>query len=262
MIGTGIQKLDGGLMTRIWGKSELEFALLWIAGYVTGNSLSSVFSDLLKINDCANAVFSLSTSLFLLIWVSKNGLRERYGLCKARLPASRFLWYIPLIILISRNLWCGVEVPLPTADTIFSVCNMIGVGFIEELLFRGILFQAVSRSGVKKGVVISSVLFGLGHIVNLFNGHGMDFAENMRQIIFAIAFGFLCVIIFCRGKTIWPCVLTHAAFNITGIFSKTTGAENQIFQDVAVLLLVIGYAWWMARKVPEGSAAPSRERPS
>lgn len=225
-----------------------------------GNSQGAELSNMLGIKDCATAVINLGLGLFLFFWIRKNGLMERYGLCKTKLPASRFLWYIPLIILASRNLWNGVAVNLPTVDTVFRVFNMIGVGYIEELLFRGFLFQAVSRNSAKKGIVISSVSFGLGHIVNLINGREMELAENLWQIIFALAFGFLCVTIFYRGGTLWPCILTHAFFNVTSVFSKETGATDpvQILQNAVILLLMIGYIWVLSRMLPEGKVCRFR----
>ena len=46
--------------------------------------------------------------------------------------------------------------------------------------------------------MVSSVTFGLGHIINLINGSGMGLAENLVQIFFAVLIGFLYVIIFRR----------------------------------------------------------------
>ena len=238
-------------MTKLWEKNELGFALLWIAIYVTGNSLSAQLSDTLGIKYCATTVFNLCASLFLFFWIRKYGLMGRYGLCKAALPGRRLLWYIPLVILASKNLWNGVAAGLSATDTVLSACNMVGVGFLEELLFRGFLFRAVSRNGVKTGIIISSISFGLGHMVNLVNGRGMSLAENLWQVSFAVAFGFLFVTLFYRGGTLWPCILTHAAFNITSLFSKEVDftLPAQMLQNAATLLLIVGYTW-LAAKTP------------
>lgn len=250
-------------MLRIWGKSEFRFALLWITIYITGNSLAAELSGALGIKHCAAAVFHLGMSLFLLFWIRKNGLMVWYGLCKTEAPAAKFLWYIPLVILVSRNLWNGVAAAHPFADAFFSVCSMIGAGFLEELLFRGFLFRAVSRNGVKRGAVISSVSFGLIHIFNLSNGSGSEFAENIWQVVFATAFGFLCVTIFYRGKTLWPCILTHAAFNAASVFVKEPEIPGpvQILQNAAALALVAGYTWILTRTLPKGDADPNFEHP-
>lgn len=259
----GGYRVDAGIMIRIWKKSELRFALLWIAAYMMGNSLTAGFSGLLEIKSCAAAVFHLGASLFLLLWLGKNGLMARYGLCKTEMPAGRFLWYVPLVVLVSRNLWNGVTAPPSAMDAVFSVCSMAGAGFLEELLFRGFLLRAASRGGVKRGVAVSSVSFGLAHIVNLSGGRGTGLAETIWQIIFATAFGFLCAIILCRGKTLWPCIFTHAAFNAASVFAKEAGDADpaRLLQDAAALALVIGYAWFLTGSLPGADADPGGERP-
>ena len=63
------------------------------------------------------------------------------------------------------------------------VIKMLCVGLLEELIFRGFLFKAMCRESIRWAVVVSSVTFGLGHILNLVNGSGMSLAENLVQII-------------------------------------------------------------------------------
>lgn len=90
---------------------------------------------------------------------------------------------------------------------------MLCVGFIEEVIFRGFLFKAIAKDNLKSAIIISSVTFGVGHLVNLFNRSGMDLVSNLCQICFAIAVGFLLVTIFYRGGSLLPCIITHSAIN-------------------------------------------------
>ncbi len=68
---------------------------------------------------------------------------------------------------------------------------MIFVGFLEEIIFRGFLFRGIAKDNLKEAVIISSVTFGIGHIVNLLNGY--DILKNSIQIVFAVAVGFMLV---------------------------------------------------------------------
>ena len=43
---------------------------------------------------------------------------------------------------------------------------MLCVGFMEEVIFRGLLFKAIAKDNAKMAIVISSVTFGLGHVLN------------------------------------------------------------------------------------------------
>lgn len=73
---------------------------------------------------------------------------------------------------------------------------MINVGFIGKILFRGFLFKAIEKESVKKAIIIiiSILTFGIGHIVNLFNGQ--DTLNTIIQIIYALSLGYLFVMIF------------------------------------------------------------------
>lgn len=54
------------------------------------------------------------------------------------------------------------------------------------------------------------------------NGSGAGIAENLFQATGAIAIGFLFVVLFYRGESMLPCILTHAAINITSAFANET----------------------------------------
>ncbi len=69
---------------------------------------------------------------------------------------------------------------------------------MEEVIFRGFLFKAICKTNVKQAIIISSVTFGFGHIVNLLNGR--DIPETLIQICYAVAIGFLFYNYFYKGK--------------------------------------------------------------
>ncbi len=73
-------------------------------------------------------------------------------------------------------------------DALLYVISMCCVGFLEEVIFRGLLFRAMEKENLKRAIIVSSLTFGLGHIVNLFNGSGKDLVSNMIQIVFAVSF--------------------------------------------------------------------------
>lgn len=86
---------------------------------------------------------------------------------------------------------------------------MINVGFIEEILFRVFLFKAIEKESVKKAIIIiiiSTLTFGIGHIVNLFNGQ--DTLNTIIQIIYALSLGYLFVMIFYKSNSLVPCIIT------------------------------------------------------
>jgi len=112
---------------------------------------------------------------------------------------------------------------------------MLCVGFLEEIIFRGFLFKAMSRDSIKSAIIVSSVTFGIGHIINLINGSGMGLVANLCQVVYAIAFGFLFVIIFHRGGSLLPCIMTHSTVNALSVFS--TAPETAAVEIVTALIL-------------------------
>ena len=216
--------------------------------YCVAMSVFDEISRSIGIENSASAVFAVAVSLFLYYWLKKEGKLERFGLCKPAAPAKAFLFYIPLIVITSKNLWGGAEIHYGALVTLFFVIKMLCVGFLEELIFRGFLFKAMSHSSIKWAVVVSSVTFGLGHIINLINGSGMGLAENLIQIFFAVLIGFLYVIIFYRGGSLWPCVISHGVFNSLSAFS----AEGESLIYLAILcVLTVAYAVVLLRTLPK-----------
>jgi len=77
----------------------------------------------------------------------------------------------------------------------------------EEMLFRGVIYTWLRRWGVILATVISAVVFGLFHGVNV-------------VLPAAIVLGALNAILYERSGSIWPAVVAHAVNN-TLIFATT-----------------------------------------
>ena len=210
------------MMNRLYEKNELLFSLVWIAVYVLGLSAADNLSKLLGMEKIITVLVSILMSVILFVWMQNNDLFRKYGLCRPQIPASKMLYYIPLIFMISVNLWYGVSMNLSIAETVFYIISMLAVGFLEEIIFRGLLFQAMCKDGVKTAVIVSSITFGMGHIVNLFNGSGADLLSNVLQVGYAIAVGFLFTIIFYKTKSLLACIGTHSVLNALSVFGNET----------------------------------------
>ena len=240
-------------MKKIYEKNELTFALVWIMVYCVLQSLANPLNKVIGIEYAASAAFCVLQALVLFTFIRKNNLQKRYGLCKSPVPAYRFLYFVPLLILASGNLWNGAAVNYTTAETVCRVVCMLCVGFLEEVIFRGLLFRAIVKDNIKSAIVISSVTFGIGHIINLFNGSGMDLLDNLCQIVFAIAAGFLLVTIFYRGGRLFPCIAVHSAINTLGTFANDTTltTEMHLLHLAVLIAITVTYTLILIRILPE-----------
>ena len=230
-------------MKKLYEKNELTFAIVWIVAYCVLQSLANPLNKVIGIEYAVNAAFCIAQSIVIFVFIRKNNLMKKYGLCKSAVPAWRFLFYLPLIILASGNLWNGVAVNYTLMDMICHIVCMLCVGFLEEVIFRGLLFTAIAKDNAKSAIVISSVTFGIGHIINLFNGSNMNLVSNLCQIVFAIAVGFLLVTIFYYGGSLLPCILFHSAINTLSTFANDANITTEMHLIHLGILIAITVAY-------------------
>ncbi|MBQ4091877.1 MAG: CPBP family intramembrane metalloprotease, partial [Firmicutes bacterium] len=166
-------------MNKLYLKSEIWFAVFWILLYVVGTSIAENISRAVGVESSVTFVYLALLSALLIFWLVKNGRTAQYGLCRPTLPGKKCLFYIPLLLIISVNLWFGFHQNLSPLESAFAVGSMLFVGFAEEIIFRGFLFKAMSKDSLKTAVIVSSLTFGIGHIVNLFNGSGAELLPNL-----------------------------------------------------------------------------------
>ena len=241
------------MMKKLYEKSEICFAIAWIIVYVvlvsTGDNISAEIGVLKSVT----LPILLVLSAILVLFIKRNRLFEKYGLCKSEIPASKMLFYIPLIILLTANLWYGVTRNVSPLETILHILSMLCVGVLEEMIFRGFLFHAMAKNGVKSAIIVSSVTFGIGHLVNLVNGSGTELLPNILQVIYAVAAGFAFVMIYYKTKSLVPCIITHSIFNGLSIFANETvmTMQKQMISGVLIAVIAGGYALYIGLAVKE-----------
>lgn len=241
------------MIKKLYEKSEIWFAVVWIIAYTVLASIGDNISVDIGIIKIVTLPILIILSAILFIFVKKNGLSEKYGLCKPEIPASRMLFYIPLIVLMTENLWRGVTMNDSPLEALLRVLSMLCVGFLEEMIFRGFLFNAMVKDGVKSAIIVSSVTFGLGHIVNLFNGSGAELLPNIIQVIYAVAIGFAFVMIYYKTKSLLPCIVTHSIMNAANTFNNEAADTSQIIIIRCAVIAIIagGYALYITLMVKD-----------
>jgi membrane protease YdiL (CAAX protease family) len=236
------------MLKKLYEKSEIWFAVAWIIAYIVLASTGDNISADLGIDKIVTLPILIALSAILYFFVRKNGLTEKYGLCKPKLPAAEMLYYIPLLVLLMANLWYGVAMNMLPLETVLYILSMFCVGFLEELIFRGLLFQAMAKDGVKTAIIVSSVTFGIGHIVNLINGSGAELLPNLLQVMYAVAIGFAFVMIYWKTKSMMPCIIVHSVFNGLSAFANEAvmTPRRQIISGVLLAVIAGGYALYLA----------------
>ncbi len=232
-------------LKELYQKHELACAIFWIVVYTV------CVGNLRKLGDDSPVLMIglIVISLLMFLFVRLTGTTEYYGLAGWAKNSRAMLWFLPLWIVASLNLWNGIEPDYPMPGLLYAAVMMTFVGFAEELIFRGFLFKAILKDGsVKTAIIVSSVTFGLGHILNLFVGQ--DLVETLNQVVFAVAVGFLFTMAFYKGGSLWPCILAHSFIDVSSKFAPDDDPlALNIVLHVLVLVLAVAYCLYLAKRV-------------
>ena len=216
-------------MNKIFEKYETLFSMLLIMIYILVNSVCvQNFGYTSSVSFVVNTILS-ACLVGIVLSLKKSAY---YGFTKVR-NLKKYVYFIPLAVIISVNLWSGFNINNTISEIIFHTLTMINIGFIEELIFRGFLFRMMEKSNIKSAIIVSAVTFGMGHIVNLLNG--AELIPTLMQICYATAIGYLFVIIFHKSKSLVPCIITHCLVNSLSIFN----VDNTLSLYIAPVFLTM-----------------------
>lgn len=229
-------------MRKLYEKKEILFAVLWIALYcIILGTIRGYFGDESIYMLIALLVFTAG----IIAFVKVNHLEEKYGLAGWPKDMKRYLFFIPMWILATGNIWDGFAPSYQGAELVIAALSMILVGFVEEMIFRGFLFRAMlGEDKTIVAIIVSAVTFGMGHIINLFTGQA-DF-ETVIQIIFAISWGFILTMVCYKSGSIIPCIIAHSMIDVLSLF----GADNKMVDWVyigATIIITILYCIYLSK---------------
>lgn len=235
---------NGDFMNKIFEKHETLFCMMLIFIYIAVNSVCvQNFGYTSSVSFIVDTILSVCL-VSIVLSLKKSAY---YGFTKVR-NLKKYLYFIPLAVIVSVNLWNGFNTNNSASEIVFHILTMINIGFIEELIFRGFLFKMMAKNSIKSAIIVSSLTFGIGHIVNLLNG--ADLIPTLMQICYATAIGYLFVIIFHKSKSLIPCIVTHCLVNSLSIFN----VENTLSLYMAPIFLTIiplAYAIYLNKKIIE-----------
>ena len=114
------------------------------------------------------------------------------------------------------------------------------VGFFEETAFRGVVFLGLlrknpeSRAWAFASIALSSVIFGVVHLINIFESSPV---AVLMQIGYSALIGAMCAVVLMKTANLWLCVVIHGLFNFCGAVVPRCG-EGEIWDAFTVILTV------------------------
>jgi len=161
-------------------------------------------------------------------------------------PRVLWLFWLPFLTALA-NLVGGLR-PVDPGRALTFLALALAVGLVEEVFFRGLMLRPLLKRGLWRAVLVSTVLFGLMHSLNV--AAGWNALAVALQISYALAIGFGYAALVIRTGVIWPLVLAHALTDLFGYLGANTltieaapsTIEVVISLGVIVIYVVYGVA--------------------
>jgi membrane protease YdiL (CAAX protease family) len=148
------------------------------------------------------------------------------------------------------------------------------IAVAEESIFRGIILQTLLPKGVLRAIFLSSLIFALLHVGNLFAGLPWTYVSG--QVLFTFGDGMAYAVMRVRTGSIWPAIILHGLTDFSALaFTATTGIKpspllSELLAGGSICSVYLIYAAialrpsklreLRARFQPETRSSPSRGR--
>lgn len=256
--------------------------IVYMAIYLAAGWVGARFAGHLVTDDLLSSVGSVFFQLTLALVVggvvlvafsSYMGWTQEL-FARQRIYKSWWMWLGPIVALLPVVLRViGIDWG-QRAIAIVALVLVSGlmIGFVEELLFRGIAVKMMRDGGHGEWVVaaLTSLLFALSHSVNLLSGQsittvaptvGYTFAFGVLMYLTLRSVGFLVAAMVVHGLTDPTTILATGGIDT---ITSTSGASTEIMNLAGLataLLIVAGFVLliFIRGKVSESDSAASRE---
>ncbi len=189
---------------------------------------------LLLLSESGAAVIGFLTLTGAGYWRKKQTCRINL-LSGIRLGRPVLIWAMLLAsLIIIGQLSLGAK--WVAADSwIYFLFYLLAVGIFEEFIFRGVLleslldFFAFSRKGIWKAAVVSSLIFGFYHLINVLAGASVS--ASLFQAFCASVTGFFLAALYIRTRNILVCVFYHAFWDGCVAISLLLGSTELVNEN-------------------------------
>lgn len=189
--------------------------------------------------------FMLISLVIPIIYILKKKINiEKLGIRSVEKRSVRkVLYFIPLLFAEIPLIFTGVSSNgfiYYIALTFFT----LAVGISEEVYFRGIILQLLQGSFTpKKTVMISALIFGIGHIANILTGGNL--LAVFLQIANAVIFGIVTAEVVLITKSLVPVIAWHTISNFVNNIISASGTNEiiAIIIQETILIIYIFYLW-------------------
>ncbi len=226
-------------------KSEFVFFVISISVHYALVNLAIKLSSVINKPNSVNALTGIVFLIGIIVYLKKKKLLSYYGINNLKeLEYKNLLFCLPMIIIALGNLRYGIHINNSWEQIVYISLEALGVGFAEEILFRSFLMKAIINKSATAAIIISSIVFGIIHIFNLF--YGADTITTLAQVIYATALGLMFSMFFYKTNNILPCVICHSLINMTNTFLPSDLSNEQLYIGwIIIIIPAVFYSWYL-----------------
>ncbi|KQR07262.1 CPBP family intramembrane glutamic endopeptidase [Cellulomonas sp. Leaf334] len=255
-----------------WWRAAL-VAVVYLALYLLGGQLVGLlFGDQVDPDNLFATPQSVFFGLFLplaigaVVLIAFVASLHWFPALFARQPIGGrwWMWLAPVAVVVAILLRLfGIDYGSYAAGVVaVTFVSGLLVGFVEEILTRGIAVKMLRDAGKSEWVVmvVSSLIFGLLHASNILGGQ--EILTVALTVVFAFGFG-ICMYLTLRvtGNLIWP-MLLHGLYDPTlflatgGIDEVHSGPQSELLtlagpsNMIFILIAVVGLIFVRGRVKP------------
>lgn len=229
------QKKDGLVLKTIIASLVLLLFFFVQGAIVVINNIEGIYSILIR-----GAVIWCLVIITLIFYLIKDKELRGLGFVKMeKKAAKKLLCFAPLLLIAFSHFTAGFDLGEGIKFILANIFFTMAIGMAEEIYFRGIICNMWLKKGVVKAMLISAILFGLCHLLNIAGGASLP--ATILQICFAFVYGLVFALLFAVGKSIVPCVLLHALHDFCSYISADASMNFNIVLGAAQFVILIAY---------------------
>lgn len=228
-------------MLKLYKNKAVLHSLVWLMIYLLLNTITGNIASSISVEPyITGAIPNLLLVVICLFYLKKSQIAGEIGLfTKPAEKSTTMLFYIPVLILPFLNLFYGINKELSQAKILALLAMYIGVGFMEEIIFRGLMFKALTQKWNHYAVVaFISFTFAIGHIVSIV-AIGQSTEDTILQIINAFVVGFMFMGVILASGNLTICIITHFLYNFIASISLVDSTHTEII--IISLIITVLY---------------------
>lgn len=228
----------------------VETVIIWVILYGAIYSFSENCFKLFGDNHILTVFATMLYIVALYIFLNRHHKLSTYGLCLPKYWRKNEIgWLMPLLAFPFANIYLQRDPTILQKSWIIFILTLF-TAFWEELLFRGYLLTYILRKcGIVNkwiAMIVSSILFGIFHLVNLFQG--ADLLYTMIQALCACGIGLCLCVLVLKYKSILLGTIIHYLINITSS-DVSKSSNNVLFCFMILSVFYIFYAFLLNKKM-------------